>query len=579
MPESNDDARLELKLVGDITGEFRVPAYQRGYRWTKTEVTRLLDDIVQNGDRDYSLQPIVVKRDGEASWELVDGQQRLTTLYLIFTWLHRNGYKNVGPQYSVTYDTRPESREYLSAPGVAAARDNIDFFHLHAAYESIQSWFETNGPSAIKRQELADDVFRYLCKRVRVIWYEAPRALDSAEIFTRLNVGRIALTDAELFKALLLSHHRRTNTDRAHEIAAQWDGIERDLRQPELWAFITDDREPEHATRITLLLDAVADKRITVHRRERPPFHTFDTLRTKTEETSMAKVWNEVLHLHALVLGWYENRDHFHKIGWLVAQGKRFNEIVALAEGKTKSELEKTLDDHIRQRLNLTVSDLSELGYETNRSKCEQVLSLMNVETMRGQRDSTERYSFRAHRRERWSLEHIHAQHAEGLTRAEQWREWLRLHRDALVGMQTVDPARRDELVRQLDVESEEPTREGFERLARELTEVFSAANPSGISTVHSLHALSNLALIASGHNSVLSNSVFEVKRRKIVELDRNGEYIPVCTRRVFLKYYTVTGAQQVQLWSQRDRECYLAAIASVNGGVGAYLTQETEPT
>ncbi len=62
----------------------------------------------------------------------------------------------------------------------------------------------------------------------------------------------------------------------------------------------------------------------------------------------------------------------------------------------------------------------------------------MNVETVRRMKDSTERYSFRMHRRQAWSLEHIHAQHAESLTTAEQWKEWLRLHRDALLDLPTV---------------------------------------------------------------------------------------------------------------------------------------------
>jgi len=154
------DAVLELKLIGDITGSFRVARYQRGYRWGMLEVGRLLNDIWENGDKDYSLQPVVVKRDAEDEWELVDGQQRLTTLYLIFIYMQRAGLKNVGPQYSLTYDTRPKSRDYLQNPDASLADDNIDFFHLNAAYTCIQTWFEQKGPTPLKRQEVADDVFR-----------------------------------------------------------------------------------------------------------------------------------------------------------------------------------------------------------------------------------------------------------------------------------------------------------------------------------------------------------------------------------------------------------------------------------
>lgn len=577
-----DGALLELKLVGGIAGSFRVPRYQRGYRWGRLEVERLLNDIWENGDKDYSLQPIVVKRDAEDVWELVDGQQRLTTLYLIFIYMQRAGLKNVGPQYSLTYDTRPKSRAYLQAPDPSLADDNIDFFHLHAAYTCIQAWFEQKGPTPLKRQEIADDVFRYLCKRVRVIWYEAPKGLDSTTLFTRLNVGRIPLTDAELFKALLLSRSRvgAGTTDRTHEIAAQWDTIERDLHHPDVWAFVADDDATASPTRITLLLDTIAGG---PRGRKRPRFHTFDVLREKVEKASPKDVWNEVVELHALVLGWFENRDHYHKIGYLVAVGQAFSDLVALAAGRAKSVFEAALDERIRETLDLTPSGVTALSYEkdTHKDRCARLLLLMNVETVRRVAHSTERYSFRLHRLEDWSLEHIHAQHAEVLTKAEQWKEWLRLHREALLDLPTVDETQRSALLARVDdvlariVAGGEQLRQAFGDIARDVTAAFTSSDASTAATSHSVHSVTNLALLTSGANSALNNAVFEVKRRRIIDLDRRGAYIPVCTRQVFLKYYTDADAQQVHFWSTQDREAYLKAILSPEGGVGRYLKPE----
>ena len=577
--ETTEGALLELKLVGDIVGSFRVARYQRGYRWGKVEVERLLDDIWESKGEPYSLQPVVVKREGESVWELVDGQQRLTTLYLIFVYLQRAGLKNVGPQYSLTYDTREKSGDYLQTLDPALADSNIDFFHLHAAYACIEAWFEKRGPTSIKRQEVADDVFRYLCKSVRVIWYEAPptlnsTTLDSTTLFTRLNVGRIPLTDAELFKALLLSRSRggAGTTDRTYEIAAQWDSIERDLQHPDVWAFVADDAAADSPTRITLLLDTLAGG---PRGRARPHFHTFDVLRKKIEESKPEAVWTEIVQLHARVLGWYENRDHYHKIGFLVAVGQRFSELVALASGKTKSEFGKLLDKRIREALHLTPSGVTALNYESDKQRCARLLLLMNVETVRRMKDSTERYSFRIHRRQAWSLEHIHAQHAEGLTKAEQWMEWLRLHREALADLRSVDEARREDLLRRIDGVGDKIDRNVFQQLARDVVAAFTLADSSAASAAHSVHSVSNLALLASGDNSALNNAVFEVKRRRILELDRQGAYIPICTRQVFLKYYTDADAQQVHFWSTQDREAYLSALLSSEGGVGAYLEPE----
>ncbi len=84
-----DNALLEPKLVGDITGNFLIHAYQRGYRWGNEHITMLLNDIWENGDLNYCLQPIVVKKLENGSFELIDGQQRLTTIFLIMKYIKR----------------------------------------------------------------------------------------------------------------------------------------------------------------------------------------------------------------------------------------------------------------------------------------------------------------------------------------------------------------------------------------------------------------------------------------------------------------------------------------------------------
>lgn len=74
---------LEEKIISEITGKFTIEAYQRGYRWGKDEVEYLLEDINEIPDgQKYCLQPVVVKNVND-TYELIDGQQRLTTLYLI----------------------------------------------------------------------------------------------------------------------------------------------------------------------------------------------------------------------------------------------------------------------------------------------------------------------------------------------------------------------------------------------------------------------------------------------------------------------------------------------------------------
>ena len=74
------------KGILEIEGKFWVPDYQRGYRWGTTEVELLLNDIMENREqhgKNYYLQPIVVKTIDKDYYELIDGQQRLTTSMLL----------------------------------------------------------------------------------------------------------------------------------------------------------------------------------------------------------------------------------------------------------------------------------------------------------------------------------------------------------------------------------------------------------------------------------------------------------------------------------------------------------------
>jgi len=546
---------FEGRLVGSIDGRFIVPDYQRGYRWGRSEVGRLLDDIKDSDNSVYYLQPIVVKRIQDDRWELVDGQQRLTTLFLIFQFIRRNGFlPKAQARYSLEYQTRPRSGEYLLAPDAQGAAENIDFFHIFQAWECIRAWFEAQDDDV----QAAIDLHTALSRRVKVIWYEAPGDVDSTALFTRLNVGRIPLTDAELVKALVLSRSRASasRSDRALSVAAEWDSIERDLRIPELWAFLTGHADPQ-ATHIGLLLDTLAGGPTG---RDRPPFHTFETLRPRIVEDPEG-FWDAVVDLHSRVLGWFEDRDLFHKIGFLVATGVRFDEILGMADGVGRSQFEQRLDEGIRSRLRLSSSQLRELSYEkgVDGTRLTNALLLMNVETVRTTTNSSERYSFRGHASGRWSLEHIHAQNAEALRTVDQWQSWLRLHRDALAGLPELSNAARVALEERIAEVMPTVSEETFHPLERELRELFTL---DGVGTSEGdEHSIANLALLDLHDNIALSNAVFEVKRGAVLQLDREGSYIPVSTRNVFLKYYTRERAQQVHYWSAEDRQAYLSAI------------------
>lgn len=558
-----------------------MPSYQRGYRWGKDHVQRLLNDIWASEGKAYYLQPVVVKWQADrGSWELIDGQQRLTTLLLIFQYMKEPGreWKRTGPDYELAYETRPGSPGFLSDPqGPPRSRENIDFDHIWTAYSSIDEWFQKHGNRA---EHAAGRIYDYLFdpdpkRGVKIIWYEAPESLDSIELFTRLNVGRIALTDAELVKAFLLSRSkgRPGHADRSDQIAAQWDVIERELREPEVWAFVTRKHE-EEATHIELLLDILADKIDKPSGQYRPTHHTFETLRPVIEAGAQS-FWDDVVKLHSLITGWYDDPHLYHKVGYLVAVGHTFAELVEIADRKTKTELHRLLDDLTRARIGLTESRLHGLDFEKHYGKVFDVLLLMNVETVRNREGTSERYSFRAHSRGDWTLEHIHAQNAGEMKRDHKlWAEWLDRQQKELVSVPELDPELRDELLAEIadlrEAMQDEKRQGGLAlRFNAIRGRVETALSDPAVGADVSVHSISNLALLSSGDNSALSNSTFAAKRRDLLERDKQGSYIPACTRNVFLKYYTRAEDQQFYRWSEADRHDYLAEMTRV---VAPYL-------
>ncbi len=126
---------------------FFIPSYQRGYRWGKKQVDDLLNDI-NDSEMNYCIQPLVVKifdeneynskdkQDGtekkEVKYIVIDGQQRLTTIFLILKALRENNI------YSLKYETRSDSESFLNKIEKKDNKEKIpDFWYIQNAYNYI----------------------------------------------------------------------------------------------------------------------------------------------------------------------------------------------------------------------------------------------------------------------------------------------------------------------------------------------------------------------------------------------------------------------------------------------------------
>lgn len=572
------EINLTTKLVGEISGDFFVPSYQRGYRWGRDEVTRLLEDVFllwTGEDRDsktvknYCLQPVVVKNSGGV-YELIDGQQRLTTLYLIYKFMSSksNGWIKEA-KFTLSYKTREKSEKFLKDIDMSMREDNIDFWFICSAYEVISEWFEEKERQGFDMPVVAGKMNELFANNVRVIWYEVGESEDAIALFARLNIGKIPLTSAELVKAMFLSRDNDNDMTRQkqEEIALQWDNMERELHNDSFWYFLTNASTVTYETRIDLLLDLIAEKPEGC----RDKYYAFFQFDAKRKTKNLNEIWCKIRNTFLILKEWYEEHELYHKIGYLIASGYcSLSQLYMLSKNKSKKEYKNVLDNLIKGSIKID-KNYAELRYDSaqDANKISRLLLLFNVESVRKNDEETQRFPFDKFKYDKrgkvlWSLEHIHAQNSEGLKKESDWRKWIELHYSSI---QSLDGENEELLEKMKTILAETKiVRSEYENIQRLVMEKLSKDG-----SVEYMHTISNLALLNCGDNAALNNSAFDVKRNLIIDMDKRGKYIPFCTKMVFFKYYTDSAENQLHFWGIADRKAY---VEHINQVLGEYLDE-----
>jgi len=570
---------------------FFIPDYQRGYRWDEYQVTKLLDDLYQfeqnrTGEESYSLQPLVVYWDN-GQYEVIDGQQRLTTIFLLakFFGISDN-------LFTISYQTRTGSADYIKKITVTdtADRTNIDYWYMSNAYNAISGWINKSA-SKTERSDREDDVKRCLKKSVKFIWYEVTETTSKRiEIFNRLNIGKIKLTNAELIKALMLNESNfpknQTDADKyplqkkqmehdRNQLAVEWDEIEKKLHDPELWGFLNS-CENDTSNRIDTLFQFYVLSKGGELKQEFSVFEYIEPsvkLIKGSQETDKAPVlilWNDFVKFFYTLVDWYENIELFHIVGFLVSAGKPVYELYRLYEGKTKSDFKNDLIEIINSP-EIIPNDLDSVKYSTTGSNApiERVLLLFNILSILHSSSHDERISFNKYHssKNKWSIEHIHAQDSELLQKKDQRETWIKDH-IKLLGEKA--EASNDQ---NASVVFDEYSKVDISILTEDsrfaiVHETILKALTGGQS-LPDIHALGNLALLDKDTNSAFNNSVFEQKTRIMKRRISEGHYILPATRNVFFKYYT-TNPGALYYWSINDfysyHNCVVEAISKYLG-------------
>jgi len=653
--------KIELKSISELSGmKFFIPDYQRGYRWTEELVNDLLEDIDEfineNHSDFYCIQPLVVKKniierdesckklnelsyddnnlidstekliDAYSQWEIIDGQQRLTTIFILLKYL----CPDIRNYYSIEYETRKGSNDFLEKIDEKSENDslgNIDYYHMYKAYEKISEFFVGDKGKENCKKEFLET----LLYKVKFIWYETINE-DPIKVFTRLNIGKISLTNAELVKALFLNKSNFKTSDpysirlQQQEIASEWDKIEYTLQSDEFWLFLNE-KGYDKPTRIDFILDFICEKNllevrdynnnVALGNDEYRTFRYFYTWFKKEGNPNILECWSKIKTIFQTFNEWFNDLELYHYIGFLVEQRVKITEIhYNWIKNGTKQQF---IDGYIKKLIRDKIMDCSNLEKEydldakSKKTQCRPLLLLHNIQTVINQGKElikNEKYKlpvfykfpFYLFKKEAWDIEHIDSYTENSLDDKKDQKEWLKA-----AYFDVSDEELKGEIksfINYLNSCSNNKEKEGKELESEDLKEETtnsnegSELNGEGIPKFEDLqkkiidsiqdsklndedkNKIWNFCLLDASTNRSYGNSIFSAKRRAIIGKDQGKKisiddelnikedpveiaFIPPCTKNIFLKYYN-TSTNNLLIWSKEDAQAYKANINDV---------------
>lgn len=527
---------------------FNVPSYQRGYRWrAHVEVKNLLDKIIANKGQKECLQPLLLKKQGqENTYNVVDGQQRLTTIFIILKSCSDAAPTN---RPNIIYETRKCSIESLDDE---KETNSIDYFYMKEALEHCKK---------VLANKDKKDIVEKLEKNFYFICHLLDDGEDEFEVFTRNNSGKIQLTNAELVKALLLEGE--TNEGRVFEICHEWDEMARLFNNDDFWYFICPNPESEKyiQSRMDFLMELVAYNGKEQESEEKNASFLRLKQFMETADSNKVLTWQKLQRYYRTLKFWHDDSpgsrlwdsplSFYHLIGYKTVTQRNAVEHLQflhdlLDSEKDRIEKYRKLKDSIFGEFGDTadkalVNILQYTYPDGSKKMIAKMLLLMNILTLEGCDSMNSRYPFAKHVKEEWSLEHIHA-------RNEEFSEDL-LKRY----LQIIDADKAAEIAGKTQEEQ-------FQECIR----FFEIPNKNYGAMQKSIFSydsdIGNLALLPKAFNSLLNDRPFNQKRELIQkECSEKNVVIPICTLYAFFKYYSPEDTNNI-VWTADNAIDYIMA-------------------
>ena len=641
---------------------FYIPSYQRGYRWTEKQVGDLLrdllcfsNDLANKGNKDekdqfYCLQPVIARPITDIDqlktifgddfndsilehgvWEIIDGQQRLTTIFLLYKYLlDQKGWdaetlkdEEDGKElYHICYATRKGSSSFLENLSLKAIKDsseevfkeNVDYFHMANAFKYISEWIKTDGKSINIRYQLGgslDNVRTSLFKllngmsdtkggSVQVLWYELAENKGKRNIkeFQKINTGKIRLTDAELIKGLFLLEKNFSTSEKyikQSELALEWEFIENTLHANNFWYFLQK-KGFDMPNRIDLLFNLIYKKAALKNIQEedwdaklkevdiqlsdarqseifRFYYNRFEGKIGEDLQHEVGKAWDEVMELYRTLDDWFCTPSIYNYIGLLSQCGEDLCRLVLhyeyLPEESTRLDFEDYLKERISFQLRKVKIDNEKKLILSTYKEHDNIYKVLLTLNIHLLNEQNKKLESESDVY-KFPFDVLNAQNWDIEHIDSFHTNALKKDNDKKEWIETALADRSDELSK----EEKEQINLKIEENALDDAINIIKRNAQEVDTEEEIkNTIGNLTLLDAATNRMYGNSLFCTKRRIIIERIKQGVFVPVATQYIFAKFFDQKGTNR-SLWTKEDMEAYHSYIYNV---ISNYLINEED--
>src|SRR5690554_2866407 len=434
---------------------YHIPAYQRGYKWGSDEgeaVTLLLEDLLsafRQKKEEYYLQyitvkPITIEKKG-LCLEVIDGQQRITTLSIILPVLAdlsdepSPNYANKKLHYAIrenffdkyVYDTKNLKKikdtiweDFIKEGGEELNKQDV--YYLHAAVRKCFSFINKNKDFSLS------GFYAFVLNSTKVIVNSIEQHVASETVFKNLNSNQVPLSETELIKALLITNagRKQVNQSEAHfrevmevrlGLGRMWDDIQNWSNIPSIKTFYfnsRDDAMHEFLKLVALVMGikSLSDKQKSKTENKRQLFNFFS-------KEDVKEVIAQMVELHKRLADWYSQDNLYHLIGFCrFAKNSGHNDLQFIEDcynASTKPELYEFLKGTKEKLIKREEDGLnpSALSYGEDTDQIHAILLSLSVFSQSADSEKqhiSRRFDFNSFLKEQWSLEHIFPQTPEG---------------------------------------------------------------------------------------------------------------------------------------------------------------------